>query len=472
MPSAQGLLQRLRQTVSEAEANGVSDGELLNRFTVQRDEAAFELLLRRHERLVWTVCRRVLTDGHEIEDAFQATFLVLVRKCGSISKRQSIASWLYQVAYRVALRAHGQRRKRARHEELAEPVGVEQPEDVVAKDDLCCVVDQEISRLPEKYRAPVVLCYLEGRTYEEASRLLGCPKGTLSTRLTRARELLRERLTRRGVALPFGLAGFLTCQCAASTGPGQTLIHSTLRAALAFASGQPALAVVTSSHATSLAKGVLQSMLLTTFKQVTTAVLMMGFLGTGLVLLVQQVGIAGLCEMSHRDKRAEPGRPAPVQAEAVTPQGEKREEMKRVVREMIADLSDDVLGNRLNAIEWLGKNKSRAAVDELIQVIQQRRKHLDTTSDAEMARAALALGRIADRKGLPAVRSACQHLPHWIKGGWGYLYFFDAYHGLALLGHKKEALAELDHLFEQYGGRLEPHARREFALRRKEASHW
>src|SRR5262245_53590280 len=184
---------------------GVSDAELLRRFAGVRDESAFELLVWRHERLVWGVCRRVLRDAHTAEDAFQATFLALALKAGSISKREAVASWLYQVAYRTALRARACAVQRAAREvqgvDLAGAPGPDDPTAAAAARELSPLLEREIGRLREKYRAPVVLCYLEGKTYAEAARLLGWSPGTVSTRLTHARALLRSRLAGRGLAL-------------------------------------------------------------------------------------------------------------------------------------------------------------------------------------------------------------------------------------------------------------------------------
>jgi RNA polymerase sigma factor (sigma-70 family) len=173
----------------------------LQRFATYRDEEAFAELVQRNGALVLGVCRRVLGHAQDAEDAFQATFLVLARKARSIRRQQSLGSWLYKVAYRTALRARAlaaQRKVRETAARERQPVlqFTETPEE-----ELRPVLDEEVRRLPEKYRAPVLLCYLQGRTNEEAARQLHCPTGTLKVRLLRARELLRRRLVRRGVAL-------------------------------------------------------------------------------------------------------------------------------------------------------------------------------------------------------------------------------------------------------------------------------
>jgi RNA polymerase sigma factor (sigma-70 family) len=184
----------------------LTDGELLQRFVASRDESAFELLVWRHGPLVMNVCRRVLSDNHDAEDAFQATFVILARKAGTIGRGESLGAWLYKVASRVALRARALRaRRRGRERALEDDQPIAEagsaPEDGVAWKELAPLLDAEVNRLPEKYRKVFVLCYLEGKTNEAAARQLGCPKGTVLSRLARARDRLRQRLEMRGVAL-------------------------------------------------------------------------------------------------------------------------------------------------------------------------------------------------------------------------------------------------------------------------------
>jgi RNA polymerase sigma factor (sigma-70 family) len=209
--SLRGTLEQVRPyTVSSP--NGVSDADLLERFLTGRDEAAFELLVWRHGPLVLGVCRRVLGDQHDAEDAFQATFFALAQKAGSIGRRDSLSAWLYKVAYRIALRARAQR---ARREGAEVPLGetpVAQPGKDPAEEsawrELAPLLDSEVKRLPEKYRLPFILCYFEGKTNEAAAAELGCPRGTILSRLARARERLRARLGLHGLmgaAAPFAL---------------------------------------------------------------------------------------------------------------------------------------------------------------------------------------------------------------------------------------------------------------------------
>jgi RNA polymerase sigma factor (sigma-70 family) len=186
-------------------AGRVSDGGLLERFIAARDAEAFRALIHHHGPMVLGVCRRVLHHEQDAEDAFQATFLVLVRKAASIAKRPSLGSWLYGVAYRVSMKAKMRAQRRRAHERLAVNKSTQDGHEEVLWRDLKPVLDEEIHRLPERYRAPIVLCYLEGRPYAEAAEQLGCSKGTIAQRLVEGRERLRERLTRRGVALSVAL---------------------------------------------------------------------------------------------------------------------------------------------------------------------------------------------------------------------------------------------------------------------------
>src|SRR5262245_54610097 len=193
------VVELIRRIVSPRPAADLSDRQLLERFLHARDEASFAVLVERHGRLVMGVCRRALRNHHDSEDAFQATFLVLVRKAGSISKRESVGSWLHGVACRIATRARSKNAfRRVREEQVERPPAPDLLDEVIRRD-LRAVLDEEVLRLPTRCRVPFIFCYMEGKTNEEAARLLGCPKGTVLSRLARAREILRGRLTRRGL---------------------------------------------------------------------------------------------------------------------------------------------------------------------------------------------------------------------------------------------------------------------------------
>ncbi|HEY7423541.1 MAG TPA: sigma-70 family RNA polymerase sigma factor [Gemmataceae bacterium] len=272
------LLRHLRKITDPSSSSGVSDAELLERFVRSRDEAAFELLVWRHQRLVLGVCRRVLGNRHDAEDAFQATFLALARKAAAVSRRQAVASWLHTVAYRIALRARAARWKKSDIDlaTLASPGDA--AADAVRRD-LASVLDEEVGRLPEKYRVAVVLCYLEGKSYAEAGRQLGLAIGTLAGRLTRARALLRRRLTRRGIDVSGALLITVLCEQASSAAAPAALVKAATLLAAASSPG------VTSAAVVALAEGALRSLFLGKLK-LTVVALLAGFLVAGMGLLI------------------------------------------------------------------------------------------------------------------------------------------------------------------------------------------
>ncbi|HVK15310.1 MAG TPA: sigma-70 family RNA polymerase sigma factor, partial [Fimbriiglobus sp.] len=212
------FLRHLRAAVSGS-APAVSDAELIDRFSRDRDEAAFELLVWRHGRLVWGVCRRVARDRHAAEDAFQATFLALARHAGSVANRSAVAGWLYRVAYRAGLEAKRCCRRQA--EPISDAVASDQsssPPDEAARRELWRVIDAEVSTMSEPFRAAFVLCEIQGLSNAQAAVALGCPVGTVESRLSRARAKLARRLSARGVTASGGFAGLT-----AMTVPGNVL---------------------------------------------------------------------------------------------------------------------------------------------------------------------------------------------------------------------------------------------------------
>jgi RNA polymerase sigma factor (sigma-70 family) len=219
-------LRHIRTLAAGAGPGQLPDDELLRRFVVGRDEAAFTALVGRHGPLVWGVCRRLLSDAHDAEDAFQATFLTLARKAASIRKPGAVGAWLYGVATRAAAQARTDRARRA-GSAASVPASPADPLAELTGRELSAVLDEELARLPERCRAPLVLCYLEGRTRDEAAQQLGWSLGTFKRRLERGRNLLRSRLTRRGLALS---AALLPQRAALAVPPG--LVGSTARAAL------------------------------------------------------------------------------------------------------------------------------------------------------------------------------------------------------------------------------------------------
>jgi RNA polymerase sigma factor (sigma-70 family) len=219
------------------------DCVLLQRFVAERDEAAFTLLLQRHGPFVLGVCRRLLGDSHAAEDAFQAVFLILARKGASIRQQTSLAAWLHRVASNVARTARTSAARRRIHEERAQAMTPAEATDEPALREWHPVLHEEVNPLPEKFRLPVVLCYLRGKAQEEAAQELGWPLGTVKSRLARARESLRGRLTRRGLTLAEGAVAGFAAESAAPAAVPANLEEATRHAALALAAGEAAAAV-------------------------------------------------------------------------------------------------------------------------------------------------------------------------------------------------------------------------------------
>ena len=295
------VLNRLRSVLDPEEA-GTTDRELLERFIAREEEAAFGELVRRHGPMILGVCRRILGDAHAAEDAFQATFLVLVRRARSVPWRESLGGWLHGTARRVALRARraaGERRgvsppwllsRRAHAAPLAEP----DPSEEAATRELRRVLDQELQGLPAKYRAALVLCDLEGKTHEQAARELGWPKGSMAKRLNGARDRLRARLVRRGVAPAAGAVAALTSR--------------EIMAAPSAAAALLAMHGGASTTATVLAKGVIQAMWLTKIMAAAALVLTLALVGTAAGVVASRLPAA------REAAPAPPENPAPPAA--------------------------------------------------------------------------------------------------------------------------------------------------------------
>ncbi len=266
--------------------SGLSEWQLLERYLEGRDEIAFEALVARHGPMVLGVCRRMLADHTDVDDAFQATFLVLVRRARHLGPSDAIGPWLHGVAARVAMRSRSESARRRRFEPISADssaiVDTRSPADREIGD----VLDQELRRLPSKYRIPVILCYLEGQTHEEAARHLKWPIGTVKGRLARARDLLRSRLLRRGLT-PSVAALTLALACESSAALSHDLLDRTVKSSMKIALGQVTAHVVSASI-TSLVDGVLTSMLLNTFKWAGVAVLVCGLAFTGVGVVARQ----------------------------------------------------------------------------------------------------------------------------------------------------------------------------------------
>ena len=263
---------------------GLTDGQLLENFISRRDESALAALVWRHGPMVWSVCRRVLRHHHDAEDAFQATFLVFVRKAGSIASRELLANWLYGVAFKTSMKARVTDAKRKGRERQV----AEMPEPAATEPELWpewqSILDQELSRLPDKYRAVIVLCDLDGKTRKEAARQLGLPEGTIASRMATARSLLAKQLARVGLAVSGEAVAELLAQNVASAGVPMSVASSTIQSASVFAAGQAAAAGVISPKVAALAQGVLKAMLLTKFKMGAVAIALFVLAGGAVIL--------------------------------------------------------------------------------------------------------------------------------------------------------------------------------------------
>jgi RNA polymerase sigma factor (sigma-70 family) len=297
MPTS--VIEHLRRVVGA----GLRDGELLGHFVERHDEAALAALVNRHGRMVWGVCRRLL-GHHDAEDAFQATFLVLVRKASSIVPREMVGNWLYGVAHQTALQA---RRSAARRR--AREVQVTQMPDTadIQQDrwpDLPPVLDQELSRLPDHYRAVIVLSDLEGKSRKEVAAQLGCPEGTVASRLARARSMLARRLTQRGIALSGGALAAALSQNAASAGVPTSLVCTTIKAVSLIAAGRAAIPVKVAA----LAEEVLKTMLVTKLKNamaMLAVAAIVGLIGFGFAI-AQQKGDEVVQKQTSENKTEDP----------------------------------------------------------------------------------------------------------------------------------------------------------------------
>ncbi len=291
MATAQlGTLMRHIKGLAAAGAPQRTDRQLLDDFTARRDESAFADLVSRHGAMVLRVCRRVLGHEQDAEDAFQATFLVLARNGKSIRRSESLTSWLYGVAYRTAMKARRSAARRRNHEaKLRQQTPPASPGP--SWDDVEEVLNEEVRRLPDSVRAAFVLCVLEGRTLPVAAAELGAKEGTVAWRLSRARQLLQRRLTRRGIELSALLAALAVAESAGRAALPAALAKATVRFGLSVAAGEPAAGVIP-THIAALAAGVTRAMFLTKGKIATILLIAAGLFAAGAGVLRQPAAAA------------------------------------------------------------------------------------------------------------------------------------------------------------------------------------
>jgi RNA polymerase sigma factor (sigma-70 family) len=371
------VVRRLRRAAEPCGPGGLTDADLLRRWIACRDEAAFEALLWRHATAVLGVCRRVLGDVHEAEDAAQAAFLTLARRAHAIGRRQAVAAWLHTVAYRTALRARPRRPRAAPQSELT-TLPAAPDEDPVWRD-LRPVLDEEIGRLPEKYRAAFVLCHVEGRTNEEAARELCCPVGTVLSRLARARRRLRDTLTRRGVTLAAGaLTLGLSAEAAQAAVPG-VLVRGAVRAAVLHAAGQ-ALTGVVPTEVVALTESMVRAMLITKVKMAGAVAFGLLLLGGGGMLSYQTAAGGSAREGQDTTAQTAPRRTAPP----------AEEDLKAALAQKDKQIRE--LEDRLKALQQELRDRTRQledyAAQQRDQAMRTRAAELDAGRQAEEARVA------------------------------------------------------------------------------------
>jgi RNA polymerase sigma factor (sigma-70 family) len=339
------VIRHLRRAALLNKGEGPTDGQLLESFVVRREETAFEALLHRHGPMVLGVCQRILRNLHDAEDAFQATFLVLARKASSVMPREMVGHWLYGVAFRTAMKARAMSIKRREKErqaaETSRPAGE-------ACEGLLAQLDQELSRLPTKYRVPIVLCELEGKSRKEAARLLGVPEGTLSSRLAQAKKMLARRLSRHELTIPLG---------ALAVGLSPTLRVSTLKAA--FTAGAVPAKVL------ALTEGVIKAMLLSKLKMTMCAAALMVLAGVGASGLTYRA-TAEEPKQREYDKvyaRSAESRSAPDDLEALRLEIESLRKELRATKERVKALEE---ANRRNDTRSSGTENPRRPQRQLL----------------------------------------------------------------------------------------------------------
>ena len=289
------VLEQIDRLYREGTLAGLGDAELLERYLTHRDEAAFETLVNVHGPMVLGLCRRMLREPKDVEDAFQATFLVLVRKAPAIRDRELLANWLYGVAYRIASRARSDvMRRRGREIAVA---NLEAPVNAEATDiaEIAPVLDRELNRLPRNYRTALVCCYLGGQTHEQTAKALGCPVGTVRSRIARGRDMLRKRLTRLGYAPSaafLGPAGGLPTKLLTEAVP-PALVSMTVNAGLAIGSCKTIQAGAVGATVLALTQGALTTMKLAQLKWIGLAVLATTCSAGGVIAVSYASGQAG-----------------------------------------------------------------------------------------------------------------------------------------------------------------------------------
>jgi RNA polymerase sigma factor (sigma-70 family) len=380
------VLDRLREWTVRDDPAPATDAQLMERFLSLRDEDAFATLLHRHGPMVFGVCRRVLNNVADAEDAFQATFLVFVRKMRSIRCREQLGNWLHGVALRTALKVRTSNAHRSLKERQV-PARAETSNVHRLDDELGPVLDAELACLPERYRIPVVLCDLEGRSRGEVAHHLGWASGTLSSRLARGRRLLAERLVRRGVALSVGSIAATLARTAHATVP-PPLLGATARAAVAFAAGDQLATAIVSTRVTVLIQGVLKAMAVAKLKL--SISILVGVVAVGWTLGALALGQSPepLADPAPQEPAAVPANPAALKALELTtdpdlPKQDAAPKDLKFGKERLDQLIDDLMQKKKTDGEitdalflaTLARLPNKAEIKRVEKLAQQKAKN-------------------------------------------------------------------------------------------------
>jgi RNA polymerase sigma factor (sigma-70 family) len=317
------VVEHLRRESLLPAASRRSDAALLEAFLARREEAAFDALVRRHGPMVLGVCRRILHDRHSAEDAFQATFLVFLQKASSIAQREHLANWLYGVALRTSLQARQQAARRRLKESKVTEMAHQPSEADEAIQELLPFLDLEMNRLPEKYRVPILLCDLQGKSRKEAAQELKLPEGTVSTRLARARAMLAKKLARYGRLLSGSALALAVAQNQAAASVPSALLASTVKAGLLFAAGQKVAAAL-SIKVVALTDKVVKMMLLSKLLNALTVLVVVAVLGSS-VGTVSCLALATNSVVTKPGSQGQIADPNPLGKEGKTPKQRKTE---------------------------------------------------------------------------------------------------------------------------------------------------
>ncbi len=362
------VIEHLRNITIREDGAGLTDGQLLGRFVDFRDEAAVAALVRRHGAMVWGACLRILRNQHDAEDAFQATFLVLMRKAASVAPREMLANWLYGVANQTSLKARATRAKRrSREKQLMEMSEPSVQHDF--RDDLQPVLDEELSRLPDLYRSVVVLCDLEGKTRKQAARQLSCPEGTVASRLAIARRMLAKRLVQRGLATSGGMLAAIVPKASSAVVPSSLMV-STIRVVTEIATGQAATAAV-SAAVVDLTQGVVKAMLMGKLKTASAViVVVLGLVACGGGLLEHQRASGQQVEAKANQERSECMAKAPEPASPQSAPPKRVKDYKTVFNKTL-EVLNDYFAQVANANQYDGRILSYSALGKA--AIEQER---------------------------------------------------------------------------------------------------